>query len=108
MTHETKKNHDYNKYGLCTFKIIITTLKDLTLYSPNHKLTPHIALKTLAEKTQFCSEDSLVADRFATKLLGSFVAKTIVFLYKMLRKFEKLTKAPFFILNARGMKTNTK
>ena len=50
---------------------------------------------------------SSFSDSFAIKLLGSFVAKTIVSQCKMLRKQVKLANVSFSDLNAQEVKPNT-
>ena len=85
-----KNGNDDLRHDLCTFKLTLTDLNDIPPNSSNHELTLCIRFDKIDRKIYFRSISISFSDSFATKLLGSFVAKTSFPQYKMLRKFVKL------------------
>ena len=81
---------------------------DIHPNSSNHELTPCIGFDKTDRKTIFHSVASSFSTSFAMKLLGSFIAKTVVLQYKTLWKEVKLPEVYFSNLNAREMKTDRK
>ena len=75
---------------LCTFELTLTDSNDLHPNSFNHELTLCIGFDKTNRKTDFCKVSSSFPDSFATKLLGSFIAKTTISQYKTLGKLVKL------------------
>lgn len=76
--------------------LTLTDSDDIHHNSSNHGLTLCTEFDKTDRKTIFRSMASSFSDSFTTKLLGSFVAKTVFLQCKTLRKEEKLAKVKIF------------